>query len=325
MICCIRSFWGYQPPLRNAQSSVIALNVSLMPFLSLIGSIVASFFCFSQSPTLAQVGLSPLIIETQAKQGQAKGYITVNNPTSIPFRARVYTRPFTYGDRGLETLSASPADLTPYLQFSPRELIVPPGVSRRVRLYVILPPNLQDGEYRAVLFTENLQTATSTDQKGFSVSVTSRIGVPIYVRKGTLTSTLAVEKATVTPQHDQILLTLKNTGQSTVRPTAEWSLKQGNTLIRSGNSTIATVITNTQRTLLLNNEAETRKPKISPDSKRTSLASAPSLPVKQPQPIPPGLYELKGKLTWSKDNQLQSQPFDFTLTIPSPPTLPTKP
>lgn len=73
----------------------------------------------------ANISISPMVVETEAKRGQAQGRITVSNPSTEDFRARVYTSPFTYDkETGFKTLSKSPTDLAPYLQFSPRELQV---------------------------------------------------------------------------------------------------------------------------------------------------------------------------------------------------------
>ncbi|PAX45757.1 P pilus assembly protein, chaperone PapD, partial [Brunnivagina elsteri CCALA 953] len=75
----------------------------------------------------AQVSLSPMIIEAQSSRGQAKGIINITNNSDETFRARVYAESFTYDkEKGFQTIPSSPNDLKPYLQFSPRELVVPP-------------------------------------------------------------------------------------------------------------------------------------------------------------------------------------------------------
>ncbi|NES23355.1 MAG: P pilus assembly protein, chaperone PapD, partial [Symploca sp. SIO3E6] len=102
----------------------------------------------------AQMRISPLVIEVEAQRGQAQGVISVTNTSNEAFRARVYAEAFTYDrDTGFAILTSSPTDLTDYLQFSPRELTIPPGVTRRVRLISRFPPSLPEGEYRAVVFT----------------------------------------------------------------------------------------------------------------------------------------------------------------------------
>ncbi|MFN7524052.1 MAG: hypothetical protein ACK5RD_13075, partial [Aphanizomenon sp.] len=106
-----------------------------------------STFLLSENTAKADIAISPLVIETAAKQGQAQGNITVTNGDTKSFRARVYTEPFTYDlETGFKLLDSSPFDLTPYLQFSPRELEVPGTDNRRIRFVARFPPSLPDGE-----------------------------------------------------------------------------------------------------------------------------------------------------------------------------------
>jgi P pilus assembly chaperone PapD len=82
-----------------------------------LSSIVFSTFLLSENTAKADITISPLVIETAAKQGQAQGNITVTNGDTKSFRARVYTEPFTYDlETGFKLLDSSPFDLTPYLQ-----------------------------------------------------------------------------------------------------------------------------------------------------------------------------------------------------------------
>ena len=50
--------------------------------------------------------------------------INISNNSNKPYRARVSLSPFTYNQEGLQVLQSSPNDLTPYLTFSPRELVI---------------------------------------------------------------------------------------------------------------------------------------------------------------------------------------------------------
>lgn len=103
------------------------------------------------------MSVSPLVIEAKTERSEAKGIVTITNTSNAPSRVRIYAEPFTYHrDTGFQTLPSSPNDLTPYLQFSPRELTIQPGESRRVRLIGNLAPNLPEGEYREVIFNEVL-------------------------------------------------------------------------------------------------------------------------------------------------------------------------
>ena len=253
------------------------------------------FACFtvllSHHIVQAQVGISPLVIEVQANRGQAEGTITVSNESNAPFRARVYAESFTFTrDGGFEILPSSPNSLTPYLQFSPRELVVPPGVTRRVRLISRFPPSLPSGEYRAVIFTETLNE--TTDTAGNNVALKTRIGVRFYVRQGNANSNLAVDNATWNPQKKQIQLLVRNTGQASARPSVNWTLKQGSTVVKTGNLDSTEIIAATDRNLLLNYPS-------------------------QGQPLPsPGQYQLTGELAWGENNS-NKLPFSVNLTIPT--------
>lgn len=243
----------------------------------------------------AQVGISPLVIEKQVDRGQAQATINVTNNTNEPFRARIYVEPFTYNrEKGFEILPSSPRDLTPYLQFSPRELEVPPGVSRRVRLIVRFPPSLPEGEYRSVIFTENLKEVVSEDAQGNITAIATRIGVILFVRKGNIAPNLAVTNASWDSNRQQIQLVIQNSGQASAYPTTSWTLKQGGATIRTGNTSPSGVIAESERLILL--------------------------PINSSQnetPLPPGVYQLTGELIGGTESQPTKTPFSVNLTIPA--------
>ena len=248
---------------------------------------------FWAAPASAQVSISPLVIEVQARRGQAQGAIDVGNNTNEPFRARVYAEPFTYSrDGGFQTLEkGEQSDLTPYLQFSPRELNVPAGVDRRIRFIVRLPPSLPVGEYRAVVFTENLKQ--SVNERGNPVGLVTRIGVTIYVRNGDLSPTLAVKNASWNSQQQQIQMLVSNTGGASVRPKVNWTLKRGETVVKTGNLSPTGIVTNSERNFLL------------------------GYPGKDQPSITPGEYQLSGELIWSEGENQRTKSFSVNLTIPT--------
>jgi P pilus assembly chaperone PapD len=248
---------------------------------------------FGATKAVAQVSISPLVIEVEAKRGQAQGVINVGNNTNEPFRARVYAEPFTYSrDAGFQTLpKGEPTDLTPYLQFSPRELNVPPGVERRIRFIIRLPPSFPVGEYRAVVFTENLKEVIN--ESGNSVGLSTRIGATIYVRQGDLSPTLAVENASWNPQQQQIQMLVKNTGGASVRPQVNWTLKRGEMVVKSGKLDPTGIVAKSERNFLL------------------------GYPGKDQSPITHGDYQLSGELMWSEGSNQRRQSFSINLKIPA--------
>lgn len=239
----------------------------------------------------AQVRVSPLVIELEANEGQCQGIINVTNNTPESFQGRIYAEPFTYDrDSGFQSLTSSPSDLTPYLGFSPRELVVPPGVTQLIQLNSCLPPHLPEGEYRAVVFTEQLNK--TNDTRGNNVSIATRIGVTIYVRQGDVSPNLVVERAKWNPQRNQIQLLVRNTGQASARSRLSWRLVQGESVIKTGNLDVTTIVAQSERNILLNYPTEFQ----------------PALTV--------GEYQLSGELIWGEDKNQTSLPFSVNFTIP---------
>ncbi|MGB7444155.1 MAG: P pilus assembly protein, chaperone PapD [Coleofasciculaceae cyanobacterium] len=264
---------------------------SFSAFACRLSSLALSAALLWGGSTQAQISISPLVIEVEAKRGQSQGVINVTNNSSKPFRGRVYAEPFTYGDKGFVTLTSHPNDLTPYLQFSPRELTVPPGVTRRVRLITRFPPSLPEGEYRSVVFTETLQQ--TTDGAGNAVALRARIGTTVYVQQGDLSSNLNVEAASWNSEQKQIQLMVRNKGEASARPAVSWTLQQGETVIDQGRLDPTGIVAQSDRHFPLNYPAQN-----------------------QPAP-PPGQYQLTGELVWTEDGEKATIPFSVELKIPA--------
>jgi P pilus assembly chaperone PapD len=241
----------------------------------------------------AQVNVSPLVVEAKTNRGQAQGVITIRNTGNEVFRARVYAEPFTYNrDSGLQTLPSSPSDLRPYLQFSPRELVVPPGTARRIRLNARLAPNLSNGEYRTIIFTEPLKQNVTTDSNGNTTTIITRVGTAFFVRKGDVRPNLKVNSATWNGDVKKIQMLIRNSGKASAYASIKWTLKQGGTVIKTGEAPSAGIVPESDRNLILNH------------SKKDELA------------LSPGTYQLSGELIWGENNK-NTLPFKLDLTVPA--------
>ena len=262
-----------------------------------LGSVLLSSFLLSGIAT-ANISISPMVVETEAKRGQAQGRFSVSNTDSQDFRARVYTSPFTYDkETGFKTLSKSPTDLTPYLQFSPRELQVGASSKRNIRFIVRFPPSLPDGEYRTMIFTENLKrgTITETDSKTnvtLQTNIIPRIGVALYVRKGDVSPNLTPNSARFDSKTNKIQLLVSNEGKASAILAGDWQLKKGKEVIQKGNISDTTVLAEGERYL-----------------------TAKSLNKNQPK-LAPGEYQLTGELGWGV-NKKERIPFNVKVTIPA--------
>ncbi|MBD2100864.1 P pilus assembly protein, chaperone PapD [Leptolyngbya sp. FACHB-261] len=242
----------------------------------------------------AQLGISPMIVEVQANRGQAQGTINISNTSNAELRARVYVEPFTYSrDRGFEVIPSNPSDLSPYLQFSPRELTIPPGVTRRVRFIARFVPSLGNGEYRAVVFAEPLTETTGSNGSGNNVGIITRIGATVYVRNGELSPQPVAESASYNVERNQLQLLVRNAGQASVQLTGSWTLKKEGSTVRTGNLEQISLVAQSERNLGLSN-------------------SSPEQALLQP-----GSYELAGNLTWGGSDSKKAVPFNVTLTIPA--------
>lgn len=236
----------------------------------------------------AQIGLSPLVIETEAARGRSQGTIAVSNTSEDSIRVRMYAEPFTYEqENGFTTLDNDPSDLSPYLQFSPRELEIAPGEVRRVRMISLFPPSLAEREYRAAIFAEPLALATNDNATGLVFR--TRIGATVYVRQGELAPSLAALSAELEPEPRQIQLLVENSGTASARPEIDWQLTQGDNTIAQGQTAATSVIT--QQTRLI------------------------GLPLDAEATVAPGQYELTGTFTWLEADNNQQQSFTVPMTI----------
>ncbi|MEM9541838.1 MAG: P pilus assembly protein, chaperone PapD [Cyanobacteria bacterium P01_E01_bin.42] len=239
----------------------------------------------------AQLGVSPIVLEIQARRGQSQGFISIYNTGSEPYRARVYAQPFTYDrDRGFQALPETPLDLTPYLQFTPRELVVQPGQNRRVRLIGRFPPSLAEGEYRTALMVEGLDPVTIVDGAGNTLNIVQRIAATVFVRNGELEAELVADRAFWDAQSRQIIILVQNLGGASARPGVEWRLLQGGTEIDRGEISPEIVLAGGDRHL------------------RIAYPEGKEIPA-------PGTYQLQGELIWHEDNYRQQYQESFQIDL----------
>lgn len=232
--------------------------------------------------------VSPLVIQTQAEKGQARASVEFTNTGDTAYRARIYAVPFTYNRDGLENLKSSPNDLTPYLSFSPRELVLEPNQTRTVRLSARFAPSVPDGEYRVLLYADQLNEVDPNNPTP-AVTLKTRLGITVYVSKGDLTPVLKVQQAIYHLPKKQILLLTQNSGSATTRPKIQWTISQNGQEIATGKLDETTVIAGGDRYLTI----------PYPPQGKTLTA---------------GIYEVSGQLDWSfpKAGQLT---FSVPLTI----------
>jgi hypothetical protein len=206
--------------------------ISITPWTKgLVGAI--SLQLLSVFPVAAQnFTLSPLVTISTAKSGQSRGSINVTNNAQEPVRMRVYAESFAY-DRKQGFLSTPKDDhsAVPYLNFSPRELVIPPGVTRNVRVAVTLPPSLPNQEYRAAVFVEELKSkdiqSINSPAKNQRVSISLRIASVFFFSKGSDNIANIQARTAIWDTTDKkVAVVLENTGKQTARPEVSWRIEK---------------------------------------------------------------------------------------------------
>ena len=250
----------------------------------------------------AQFTISPQVVELNAKRGQAQGSILMINGASTPLATKSYITPFTYDrESGFQELKDSPQDLTPYVQLYPANVTLEGTEQRRIRFVTRLAPNLPDGEYRAMIFTElgaielpKEQGIETSNTIVMTTSIQPRFGVAVYVRKGNISSKLSVENTSWDNNASQAKILVKNSGKATAIVQGEWSLKQGDKTIKKGWVQDTTVIAEGDRSVNI------------------SMLSQDEVKIEK---LTPGRYQLEGNILWGF-NHSQKIPYQISFEIP---------
>jgi fimbrial chaperone protein len=141
-----------------------------------------------------------------------------------------------------ETLPGySPAD--ELLQFSPRQVMIKPGDSQKIRILVRRPEGLAEGEYRSNLLIkpepvgdQNADPGTSPGG-GFSgtFKVRANISIPVFLHQGKTSVNMAVKSVSLVKKsgRDQISLDLENNSTRSIYLKPELECSSGGTLIVS--------------------------------------------------------------------------------------------
>lgn len=247
-------------------------------------------------PANAGLFLSPMYLKMESHQGQSKGVLQVGNTSPEPIRVSLYLTAFSYNKNGVfqrhntqdqeSVNSVLDHDLTPYVRYSPREMVIPGNSSRRVRLISLLPPSLPEGEYRTAIFAETLQE--KTDSQGFKVGFNMSIGAALYVAKGEIKPEITIVAGNLEQPQPQLNLLVSNEGNATAKGKISWTLKQGIKVIASGESG-GSFLPQSKTNLVLNHHQE----------EKLDLAS--------------GNYQLSGKIIWEKLDEEQASNFKFDL------------
>jgi hypothetical protein len=206
--------------------------------------------------------LSPMVAISTAKGGQSRGSINVTNNAQEPVRMRVYAESFTYDQKkGFVSTAKDNRSAVPYLNFSPRELVIPPGVTRNVRVAVTLPPSLPDQEYRAAVFVEELKTkdiqTVNSPANSQKVSISLRIASVFFFSKGSNSiANIQARTASWNPTEKVVAVLLENTGKKTARPEVSWHIEKNGQVVAKDNINGVIIQAENSREIILHNNGK---------------------------------------------------------------------
>jgi len=143
------------------------------------------------TPVAASLTVQPAFVELDLSKGRPSEIVTVTNNSDQELRYRAKTVHFVYTEGGsFETVEPDGQSMADWIKFNPREFTLGAGESRTIRLSVLAPGNLDDGEYWAALRFEPLvglmNRSEATDGKSVAIEVRASILVPVVGRKGDL-------------------------------------------------------------------------------------------------------------------------------------------
>jgi hypothetical protein len=210
----------------NNFSNLVLLSsiVGLVNFLAAIVPVKAQQFT-----------IAPMLTITDTTGGQSKNSVNVTNNGREPLRVRMYAESFTYDPKkGFVSTPTNEYSAVPYLQFSPREMEIPPGVTRNVRVSVTVPSSLPNREYRAVVFVEDLKERAVSAGSGQALVIKARVASVFFFGKGQNSSSVKVNTATWDIVNKKLNILLENKGSKTAYPAISWRIeKDGKEIAKS--------------------------------------------------------------------------------------------
>lgn len=143
-------------------------------------------------PARADYIIDPLRLElSMPPNGNvASSAVTVSNTGNEAIRLKAYMANWTLDNGGGLIVSddPNPNALAQHVRFNPKEFELGAKQSQVIRVAAMLPKDVPDGEYRGMLFFEDLKTASQRIQlqKGYgaSVQIKQRLGIAVYAYKG---------------------------------------------------------------------------------------------------------------------------------------------
>lgn len=142
---------------------------------------------FSAPSAFAQVFIEQGKVEHLVSPGEKiSAEVTIDNTTGKSVKVSIYWEDFMYqspfdGAKKFAAAGTLPTSMAKWIQFSPRELILPAFGKASIAYVIQVPPNASGGYY-GVLFVEPHNKELNTTDKG--VRIITRVGSLFFVETG---------------------------------------------------------------------------------------------------------------------------------------------
>ncbi len=178
---------------------ISALRLSTMALL-----LAATLLSFGQRPGDLVISPTRVLLDEHGKSSD----LTLLNRGLRPVRYRLSLVDMDMSEEGIlhRVDGNSPVSATNILRLSPREIVLAPGVSQRIRIAVFFQPDQKDGELRSHLvfepITANARNQTLNSESGpqlrISFEFRSVVSIPVLVRHGRLGAATTLSEASLT-------------------------------------------------------------------------------------------------------------------------------
>lgn len=194
-------------------------------------------------PVYASITVSPTRIEINAnkiRNNYATTAIEVRGAQDRAMRYKAYTGYFTISDTAemlIDDKSNDVANIASKVRFVPSEFTIPPGKSQKIRVNIANIKNLPDGESRAIIYIEDVNTkeynVPNTAGIGAQLILKTRVAIPVYVDKGNFTKKANIESFEIEKGKDGLYTKMKvaSLGNTRVRYSGVIQIIEGKKLI----------------------------------------------------------------------------------------------
>ena len=222
--------------------------------------ILSFLICFTM-PANAKITISPTSFSYKIKPGAniriINGSFSVSISDSEPIRFKVYPEYFSKNnDYSSEKGKKAVDSLQEKIRFNPMEFTVTPDRVQKVRFSILDAQSLPDGESRVTLMLEDIKTREQILGKTksgvvASITIKSRLAIPVYVDKGTVIKSFVIDNADIKQNAGKYTynITLTSKGNSRINASGKLYILKDKKLIDEATLPKKTIHVNANDTL----------------------------------------------------------------------------